>query len=164
MTEKEYLNSPTVMDRFWSRVDKSGPTIDPTIGNCWIWLGTAFPSGYPRFSVCRIPRRAHRISFFYENGKFPLIGRHKCDMKMCCRPSHILDGTHTDNVQDRVIRNRSARGEHHGNSKLTESQVAQILKDDRSERKIAKDFCISSTQVHDIKHRRWWKHVEVSIA
>lgn len=33
-------NQSTLADRFWKRVNKSGPTINKDLGQCWVWVGS----------------------------------------------------------------------------------------------------------------------------
>ncbi len=42
---------------------------------------------------------------------------HTCDNPNCINPNHLKKGSHNDNVQDRVNKNRSAVGEANGNYK-----------------------------------------------
>ena len=53
------------------------------------------------------------------------------------------------------------KGENHKNSKLNEIQVKIIrsLKDDLTQKEIAKYFNISQTNIKDILNRRTWKHI-----
>lgn len=53
----------------------------------------------------------------------------------------------------------TVRGESVGGSKLTEDQVQQILNDDRSQRRIAKDHNVCQMTVSLIKQRKIWRHV-----
>ncbi|MBC2655511.1 HNH endonuclease [Pseudomonas sp. MSSRFD41] len=52
-----------------------------------------------------------------------LVIRHRCDNTRCIRPDHLIPGTDADNKRDAIERNRAARGEHHGNAKLTDAAV-----------------------------------------
>ena len=86
--------------RFWLRVDKRGPD------ECWLWGGPPRPDGYGELTVDAKRALAHRVAFLLTHGRYPLVGRHSCDVRLCCNPAHILDGTKADNSRDMVARGR----------------------------------------------------------
>lgn len=64
--------------------------------------------------------RAHRIAYRLFKGEIPkdlkkgdsLVHRfvcHTCDVEGCCNPDHLWLGTHSDNNQDRMAKDRSYR-------------------------------------------------------
>ena len=45
----------------------------------------------------------HRVSWLLEYGKLPEnFACHHCDVPPCVRPDHLFDGTHEENMLDRV--------------------------------------------------------------
>lgn len=55
--------------------------------------------------------QAHRAAYIIHNNEDLTkedVVMHVCDNPSCINPSHLIKGTHNDNVQDRVIKNRSA--------------------------------------------------------
>ena len=42
-----------------------------------------------------------------------LVVRHTCDNRICVNPEHLEVGTHQDNMDDMVRRNRQAKGNNH---------------------------------------------------
>jgi len=46
--------------------------------------------------------------FYLTHQRDPVGGvvRHSCDEPLCINPSHLLEGTHSDNTQDMLARNR----------------------------------------------------------
>jgi predicted DNA-binding protein YlxM (UPF0122 family) len=51
-------------------------------------------------------------------------------------------------------------GDDHPNTSLTEDQVRAIRADTRSLRKIATEYGISKSSVHDLKARKTWGHLQ----
>lgn len=47
----------------------------------------------------------HRLIYEYVFGELPNIIRHSCDTPNCWNPDHLHDGTHADNVADKVESN-----------------------------------------------------------
>jgi hypothetical protein len=145
------------VDRFWSKVDKSG--------ECWEWTAGLSTVGYGKFGVGRNETVvAHRYSYELEFGKIEdgLLVCHRCDNRKCVRPSHLFLGTHLDNTTDALNKGRLAFGERQGTAKLTEEKVAEIilLKGKMFQRDVAKLFGISQTQVSRIQARKHWRHAQ----
>lgn len=64
--------------------------------------------------------RAHRLVYEIVNNRVLLSEElilHKCDNPACCNPKHLFVGTHNDNVQDKVNKNRQAKGKKNGRYK-----------------------------------------------
>ncbi len=74
----------------------------------------------------------------------------------------IKMGVDADNVRDRVIRQRSARGAKNGRAKLTEDQVREIraMKGTMLARDIGAKFGVGEDTVYLIHQRQTWRHVE----
>ena len=147
----------TIEERFWSKVKHR-------LGGCWEWTA-GNRRGYGQFWLKGRMRSAHRVSYEMEHGSIldGLYVCHTCDNPSCVRPSHLFIGTQKDNIMDAHskgrLRNGTSIGSMHGRSKLVEEQVSIILKDNRSHKKIAKDYKVSRSTVSLIKKRKIWKHV-----
>ena len=89
--------------RFWRYV-----RVDHSADACWEWTGGRSPNGYGRFRDW--PRRyapAHRWLYEYLNGPLgALFALHRCDNRLCVRPSHIWAGTKRDNTRDMIAKGR----------------------------------------------------------
>lgn len=127
--------------------------------DCILWEGAVNSGGYPVTWYKGAIAYAHRIVAGAEPGEVVL---HTCDHPLCVNPDHLKIGTHADNSADMVAKNRQAKGEQCGNSKLTELQVRNIkvLKGVMSSRKVANAFGISATNVKDIWNKKIWRHIE----
>lgn len=117
--------------------------------------------GYP---ACTRNGKYQNISrHFYARykGEIPegLVVRHTCDNRKCINPDHLILGTHDDNMKDRSERDRCAKGESNGSSKLTPEKVANIYISDLSPDKIAKTHGVSKSHVYRIKRGEYWKHI-----
>lgn len=69
-------------------------------GECWIWQGCGHPKGYGRLKHQGRTHFVHR--FVYElvyRGAGEQI-MHSCDVRLCCNPAHLSNGTNRENVLD----------------------------------------------------------------
>jgi hypothetical protein len=146
--------------RFWSKVDTTnGPDA------CWNWQEGTHSFGHGSFWEGKKSIRSHVFAYKCENGPIEAgkIIRHTCDNPRCCNPRHLLSGTHAENVADKVARNRQAKGEHNGNSKLTIDQVAMIRNLHRPYDKeygttaLSNRLGVTQKVILDIIARRSWK-------
>jgi hypothetical protein len=142
--------------RFYSKVDV-GKRDD-----CWLINGTVpTADGYGTFSINGKSIRAHRFSYEVFHGPIPptLVVRHRCDTPLCVNPYHLQTGTTTDNVMDRVLRNRSAKGEGNGQSKITAAIAKKIFLDERPYSQITKTYGLHKSSISQIKLGKTWSHV-----
>jgi hypothetical protein len=142
-------------------------TIDPSTG-CWIWRGTCNHKGYGRYHYTTDngvkTGSAHRLALELRLGRSIRIGLHAChhcDNPPCCNGEHLFEGTVEDNQRDCWTKGRREpiRGEMHGQAKLTEAQVAEILealKQGEYQRIIANRYGVDQAQISRIKNGRAW--------
>lgn len=146
-----------VEERFWAKVDKSG--------ECWIWIGTIWQTGYGNFGISKGKTiGAHRFSYELAHGKIKssrVLVCHKCDNRRCVRPEHLFLGSHKDNTQDALKKGRIAIGERAGAAKITAEQVVEIINYKGKERQdeTGERFGISQTQVSRIQSGKHWQHL-----
>lgn len=138
---------------FEYEIDKNG---------CWICTSHANENGYP-WARMHVKDLIHRHVYRLKTGNWDIDGiviRHTCDNPRCINPDHLIAGTHADNVRDRVERNRSAVGERHGRSKLTEAQVMEIINDDHTPKTtLARKHKVDAKVIRDIKNKKTWRCV-----
>lgn len=134
--------------------------VDPVTG-CWIWTGLV-RARYGAIWMDGKMMRAHRLSYeIYTGTKIPK-GKHvlhDCDNPLCVNPKHLRLGTNQDNVDDRNRKERQARGNQHGLSKLTKEQVIEIRNRTESQRNLAEEYGVHHRLICKIKRREIWRHV-----
>jgi len=141
---------------------------------CHICTSHCTVRGYPQ--ICVNGKRMYLHRFIYEQsfGKIPkgLEVMHKCDNPTCINIEHLTLGTHQDNMDDKVIKNRQAKGDSLTKNrnhfkpkgiknpacKLKEDDVLNIRIDTSSQIEIAKKYNISQSQVSAIKTNKSWKN------
>jgi len=153
-----YDYTPKDVERFWSKVDKSGGP-----DACWNWTAYKGRKGYGRigWGGPGLPKLSHRVAYEIAFGEFPEEQQvlHRCDNPSCVNPSHLFLGTNRDNVNDRQRkgRNNPQRGERNGNHKLTDMQVDEIRQrysNGETRFELAKVFGVHHTQIWNIVKRR----------
>lgn len=137
---------------------------------CWIWMGATNSVGYGYLSVDGKQQAAHRLSFELANGAIPsgMCIMHKCDVRPCVNPTHLIAGSQQENLRDMRSKNRgfvltAMHGESNPKSKLTASDVTEIRRL-RSEGLTTIDlsqlYDVSTTLISNICNRKLWKHLE----
>lgn len=157
------------IDSFWRKVDQNGPIhpTQPELGGCWVWTVSKCRAGYGTFWCAGKVRASHRVSIVIHGGDLidGLDVLHSCDRPFCVNPSHLRQGTVSDNVKDSIVRGRhvAPRGEASGMSKLTESQVKEIRRlfheEGAHKLGLAKKFGVARSVILYIITRQTWKHI-----
>lgn len=118
---KEIKLSAKDIERFWSKVDKDGPTQPHMTTPCWVWTAGK-TDGYGCFRVGGNACKTHRVAWVMHHDQVPHDGSahgicvcHQCDVRNCVNPSHLFLGTNTDNMRDKEIKGRGnhAKGDRH---------------------------------------------------
>lgn len=102
----------SILDRFNRKV-KAGSIAAHMQTPCLEWQGAKFGSGYGAFWLDGRNKRAHRVAWQLTNGPIPngLFVLHHCDNRICVNVAHLWLGTHDDNMEDMVLKERSPLGE-----------------------------------------------------
>jgi len=137
-----------VADRF---NDKYIPV---TESGCWIWIAADKGNGYGNFQHEGKYIPAHRMSYMLHHN-IQISGDidvcHICDVSQCVNPDHLFLGTRKDNMMDAVKKNRQATGFKLPQTKLSESDVDNIIKSSDSAEAIASKYNVSKTYIQRIK-------------
>ena len=157
-SKRPIVNVKDMMSRFKSKLRRRNKN------GCIKWSGWKNENGYGKFSVGNIYKLAHRMAYELFVGKIP-EGKfilHKCDVPDCCNVEHLYIGTQEDNMRDVRERNRrNNSGSKNGHAKLTEKEVIYIksLLKTVSCAKLSREFGVSESCIHDIKHGRSWSEI-----
>ncbi|WP_172668323.1 NUMOD4 motif-containing HNH endonuclease [Sphingobium sp. YBL2] len=123
------------------------------------------PSGYSqvRLYIDRIARD-HSIhvlicSAFHGPRPAGKEAAHSDGVKSNCRASNLSWKTPKENAEDKRRHGTVVRGEHHGRSKLTPIQVAEIIRSEGKQAEVAIRHGISQPHVHRIRRGQRWSHL-----
>ena len=161
-TKCYHLTTTPLIDRFFKYVGRKLPN------GCIPWIGCASKEGYGVInSGTRQGRmlRASHVSYELFIGPIPnnLFVLHRCDWPACIKPTHLFLGTQSDNMADKVAKDRSAKGEKARHAKLTAVQVSEIRlrynTDNDNRHKLAKEYGVTVGNILSIINRKTWKHV-----
>lgn len=138
--------------RFMRSYDVCGDT------GCWLWNLTKYQNGYGWLKVFGKVVSAHRFSYQLYRGEIPdgLHVKHSCDVRHCVNPDHLSLGTHQENMQEAVERDRMPSGEDHhmyGKKNPRPKQANKVLvlgKEYESQKSAERELCLGSGTV------RWW--------
>ena len=141
------------LDRFWSKVDRSG--------DCWLWKASRTADGYGVIRWAGKSRKAHRVAWVIAAGEIPAgkLVLHRCDVPGCVRPSHLFLGTDADNARDRTEKGRGAKGERMGRAKLTWREVDAIrirVAAGEMQKTLAAEFDVATSTIARIITRERW--------
>lgn len=104
-------------------------------------------------------RKAHRVSYSIEYGEFEdsLLVCHTCDNPPCVNPSHLFLGTHQDNADDKMSKNR-----HSGKSK-THCYNGHLLDQDNTYLHDSKRHCRMCRRAADARRRERARSLKVMV-
>lgn len=90
-----------IPERFWKKVDKSGPipAVRPDLGYCWLWTAGHTKEGYGQFYLLRHKVVAPRFAYELVFGPIApgLQIDHLCKTPPCVNPAHLEPVTPREN-------------------------------------------------------------------
>lgn len=153
------------------------------IDDCLEWSGKKTRNGYGKLHINTVETYAHRAVIVAKTGSEIPKGMcvlHSCDNPSCINPGHLRIGTHKENSQDMVLRNRVNRpnselwsGANNPKSVLTDKQrneLIELMRSGMSASEVADIFPVSPTRCGQIRKevgiiqkrkRRWFKKPEL---
>src|SRR5262245_27016520 len=152
-------NSDQADTWFWTRCEP-----EPN-SNCLLWCQGGV-RGYGRVRVGGIKILAHRLAYELVHGPIPrgMCVLHRCDVPLCCNPSHLFLGTNADNAADRDQKQRQARYERNSSAKLTRAAIHKIraaLDRGATTRARGRKYGVSGSTISHAANGRNWKGVGV---
>jgi len=158
--------TPALIEKFWSRVNRDGPTMPRMDTPCWVWTGER-SAGYGRIMIDPLPVGAHRFAWTLANGPIPdgLFILHACDNPPCVNPAHLRPGTDRENVGDMIARGRRyqppSAGILNSRAKLTPNEVREIRAIGNSEPRthLAARYGVCPKTIRQILRREIWQSV-----
>jgi hypothetical protein len=156
---RKYIRG-TTKERIEYYTDRSGGP-----DACWPWLGAKDKDGYPYISTG--PSRCSRaLKVIYQAYVGPVPPgkeiRHTCDHPWCGNYGHMIPGTHMENVQDCVSRQRQGRGSQKQTAKLHESDIPTIrmrVRSGETQTSVARHYGVSQVVISNIMRGKSWRHV-----
>ena len=155
------------VERFWTKVDKSG--------ECWEWtagLIKGLRGGYGTFWFNGTDRKAHRYSYIIHHPLTidlwehrEILVCHRCDNPKCVNPSHLFLGSVADNNKDCDVKGRrnQFKGEQLPQSKLTDDDVREIrikyANGGITYKQLALEYDVSMVLIGKIVRRLNWTHI-----
>lgn len=148
------------VDKFMSKVLKTN--------KCWIWLAAKNAKGYGTVGETENgkfkTKLAHRVAYERFVGHITpgLCVLHKCDVRSCVNPSHLMLGTQDQNIKDRQEKGRQKKGEMDPQHKLSSSEVAEMrmmYKHGIMPTELSRRFGVCRSRVTEIVSGKAWKHL-----
>lgn len=146
---------------FFSKIQKTR--------SCWLWKSSFSGHGYGMFRKSIDNNLycigAHRASWIiHHQKKIPdkMLVCHECDNKKCVNPNHLFIGSHQNNSDDKITKNRGINGEKNGRSKLTDIKVKNILSLHPKESigEISRMFDVDRSTISLIINGKSWQHIK----
>jgi hypothetical protein len=123
---------------------------------CLIYEGRTDEDGYARIKFDGRDWRCHKFIWTEATGDHISQTLHKCDNRRCCELGHLYAGNNTQNIADKVARDRSGK-------KLNIAKVKEIkmlLSQGATHKYIASLYGVNQSNITRIATGERWSHVE----
>ncbi len=114
---------------------------------CWPWTGKVNSKDQrPYITIDGKRRPAYCIVLELHSGELQRgrLATHSCDFQACCNPHHLSWGTHQDNMDDMVRRER------HGLPKTVVRSIRRLRSEGKSQQSIADLYGLSREAISAI--------------
>ena len=131
-------------------------------GPCWLWKWTKSPTGYARVVIIKRGYNVTRLLLGIQD--LPVWEHdtiHDCDNPPCVNPAHIRVGTHQENVDDCINKDRISRGSRKRNAKLSEADIPVIRRRylaGESQYKLGAEYGVAPSTINRVANRKRWAH------
>jgi len=119
---------------------------------CWEWTGKVNEKdGRPYFTVDGKRRTAYSIVLTLTKGESPIpngMACHSCDNRICGNYTHLDWGSHQQNMDDMVERDR------HGLSGTVVRSIRKLLEEGRTHSSIAELYGVSRETITALNNKR----------
>lgn len=123
---------------------------------CWLWTGAMNGKnknrGFMNTAGRRRPKRATHVAWWLTNHTWPQwpheVICHACDNPKCVRPSHLFNGTLTDNRRDAI-----AKGRQLGVGPAAAAQIRKLA-GKMTQKEIARRFRVNGSTISKIITRK----------
>ena len=134
-TQKDVESRKSTPEDFWKHVNKNGPVINKKLGRCWNWTGGTYKKdGYGQVHYQGAAFVASRLAWTLERSEIPpdTLVCHKCDNRLCVRPSHLFLGKPKDNTTDMMNKGRHKGGLDYIRTKAHRKAISDRMKGQRN--------------------------------
>lgn len=145
-------DSESAIERQLNRLKRK--MIINSVTQCWEWQGAKTPKGYGVLQDGVYTAYAHRMMWECLYGKInELHVLHKCDNPCCINPEHLFLGTNTDNMWDKINKNRAGY-------KLKIEDIQAIRASELPPKELAAKYGVRINCIYNVLNRKTWKHVK----
>lgn len=161
----EAFNREDLATALWDRCNRSdGPEA------CWEWEGPTDWAGYGRLTLTgsdgkAVSFKTHRVAYYLAHPDQMIEGvrvRQRCKNRKCVNPNHLVTAGKAaawSPEHRKHLKERASRGEKHGRSKLTLTQVRRIREEFSytGSTALARKYKVSLSLIYRIINREIWK-------
>jgi hypothetical protein len=126
---------------------------------CHIFQNYISNEGYGCIEYKKISYKTHILVYMAYNKLQEIesknVIRHLCDIKNCCNPEHLKEGSRRENALDTLSYSKNCKLDEHKVRKINE-----LLEQKHSCIKIAEIFGVTRSTIYAIKDGKTWSHVK----
>lgn len=117
----------SIARKFYAKVNRKGPIHPVLRSRCWVWTAGTI-EGYGWFGGPDGNVRAHAFGLRLTGVTIPKgsLVCHRCNNRLCVRPSHLYVGDHKSNKDDSMRACTHVHGDRHPRARLTSKKVLAI--------------------------------------